>query len=114
MNEIVTFGETMLRLATPGYSCFQQTSEYEATFGGGESNVAVSLANFGLSTEFVTRLPKNDIAESAVKTLRLYRLGTQHIQYGGNRMGIYFLESGAVFRGSKVVYDRAHSAMVQI
>lgn len=106
MKKVVTFGEIMLRLATPDYLRFCQATEFTATFGGGEANVAVSLANYGLKPEFVTRVPKNDIAESCLKELHKYGVGTSHVVYGGDRLGIYFLETGAVARPSKVVYDR--------
>lgn len=112
--KVVTFGEIMLRLATPGYLRFSQTSNLSATFGGGEANVAVSLANFGIPVDFVTRLPKNDIAQSCMMDLRRYGVGVDRIIYGGERMGIYFLETGAVSRGSKVIYDRAHSSVSEI
>ena len=112
--KIITFGEIMLRLATPGHLRFHQTNSFEATFGGGESNVAVSLANYGLEVDFVTRLPKNDIGDAAIKVLRSYNVGVNKIVEGGDRVGIYYLESGAVSRGSKVVYDRAHSAIAEI
>ena len=95
----------MLRLATPGYLRFNQAKQFEATFGGGEANVAVSLANYGLEAEFVTRFPKNDIAESCIKDLHSYGVGTKHCVFGGERLGIYFLETGAVARPSKVVYS---------
>lgn len=101
MGKIVTFGEIMLRLATPGYLRFSQTNELSATFGGGEANVAVSLANYGMEAEFVTRLPENDIAAACVKDLHKHGVKTDHIVYGGDRMGIYFLETGAVARASK-------------
>lgn len=114
MKRIVTFGEIMLRLATPGYERFVQAKQLNATFGGGEANVAVSLANFGMETEFVTRLPENDIAEACLAELRKYKVGTGYVVRGGDRMGIYFLETGAVARPSKVVYDRAHSAISEI
>lgn len=114
MGKIVTFGEIMLRLATPGYLRFSQTNELSATFGGGEANVAVSLANYGMEAEFVTRLPENDIAAACVKDLHKHGVKTDHIVYGGDRMGIYFLETGAVARASKVVYDRVHSAISEI
>lgn len=114
MGKIVTFGEIMLRLATPGYLRFSQTNELSATFGGGEANVAVSLANYGMEAEFVTRLPENDIAAACVKDLHKHGVKTDHIVYGGDRMGIYFLETGAVARASKVIYDRAHSAISEI
>lgn len=113
-NRIVTFGEIMLRLATPGFERFSQTRQYNATFGGGEANVAVSLANFGLKVDYVTRLPKNDIAEACLMDLRRYNVGTDKIIYGGDRVGIYFLENGAVARPSKVIYDRANSAIAEI
>lgn len=113
-KKIVTFGEIMLRLATPAHLRFGQTSYFEATFGGGEANVAVSLANYGLATEFVSCLPANDIGQAALSTLRKHNVGTSHILRQGERLGIYFLESGAVSRGSKVVYDRAHSAMATL
>jgi 2-dehydro-3-deoxygluconokinase len=114
MSKVVTFGEIMLRLATPGYMRFDQVDTFSATFGGGEANVAVSLANYGIDAEFVTRLPKNDIAKSCVKDLRKMGVSVNHIIWGGERLGIYFLETGAVSRASKVVYDRAHSAISDI
>lgn len=113
-NKIVTFGEIMLRLATPDYLRFCQSNVFTATFGGGEANVAVSLANYGLNTEFVTRLPENDIARACIMDLHKYNVGTEHILYGGERLGIYFLETGAVARASKVIYDRAHSSIADI
>ncbi len=112
--KIITFGEIMLRLATPDNLRFHQATEFEASFGGGESNVAVSLANFGLDVDFVTRLPDNDIGDSAIKILRKYNVGVDKIIFGGKRLGIYFLETGAVSRASKVIYDRAHSAVSEI
>ena len=114
MKRIVTFGEIMLRLATPGYLRFSQANELSATFGGGEANVAVSLANYGMEASFVTRLPENDIAVACVKDLRKNGVLTNHIIYGGERLGIYFLETGAVARASKVIYDRAHSSISEI
>ncbi len=114
MKKVVTFGEIMLRLATPGYLRFTQANEFTATFGGGEANVAVSLANYGIPVDFVTRLPENDIARSCVMDLRKYGVGTSNIIYGGERLGIYFLETGAVARASKVIYDRANSAVAEI
>ena len=113
-KKVVTFGEIMLRLATPGYLRFAQTDTLEATYGGGEANVSVSLANYGFSPQFVTRLPDNDIGQAALATLRKHNVGIDHVVLGGDRLGIYFLESGAVSRGSKVVYDRAHSALSEI
>ena len=114
MGKIVTFGEVMLRLAPPDFLRFRQSSYLESTFGGGEANVAVSCANFGMDVSFVTRLPKNDIAEWCVSTLKSYSVDTSDIIYGGDRIGIYFLEHGAVSRGSKVVYDRSNSAISEI
>ncbi|MEJ2112927.1 MAG: sugar kinase [Flavobacteriaceae bacterium] len=114
MKKIVTFGEIMLRLAPKNQLRFSQANEFNVIYGGGESNVAVSLANYGLDVEFVTRLPKNDIGECALMEMRKRNVGTNHIAFGGDRLGIYFLETGAVSRGSKVVYDRAHSAMSTI
>ncbi len=104
----------MLRLATPGHQRFTQADSYCASFGGGEANVAVSLANFGMNAEFVTRLPLNDIGEAAVRELRRHNVGTSHIIRGGSRVGIYFLETGSVARPSKVIYDRAHSSIAEI
>lgn len=114
MSKVITFGEIMLRLSTPGYLRFSQAKQLDVNFGGGEANVAVSLANYGIETEFVTRLPENDIAAACVKDLRSYGVGTRHIVYGGDRLGIYFLETGAVARPSKVVYDRAGSSIATI
>ncbi|HOV35420.1 MAG TPA: sugar kinase [Dysgonamonadaceae bacterium] len=114
MKKVVTFGEIMLRLATPGYLRFLQTDTLNATFGGGEANVAVSLANYGIPVEFVTRLPENEIADWCLADLRKYNVGTSYVLRGGNRVGIYFLETGAVARPSKVVYDRAHSSIAEV
>ena len=114
MKKTVTFGEIMLRLAAPGYERFLQTSSFNATFGGGEANVAVSLANYGVPVSFVTRLPENDIAKACVRELRGFGVDTSDIIYGGDRIGIYYLETGAVSRASKVIYDRAHSAVSEI
>ena len=114
MKKVVTFGEIMLRLAPPGFLRFSQTNQFEVIYGGGESNVAVSLANYGIPVDFVTRLPENDIGHCALMEMRKRGVGTDQIVFGGERLGIYFLETGAVSRGSKVVYDRAHSAMSTI
>ncbi|HAD02090.1 MULTISPECIES: sugar kinase [Macellibacteroides] len=113
-KKVVTFGEIMLRLATPDYLRFNQSNQLTATFGGGEANVAVSLANYGIEASFVSRLPQNDIARACVMDLRKYGVDTSSIVYGGERLGIYFLETGAVARASKVVYDRAHSSIADI
>lgn len=114
MKKVITFGEIMLRLASPGFLRFSQASHFDVVYGGGESNVAVSLANYGVPVDFVTRLPKNDIGQCALMEMRKRGVGTDKIIFGGDRLGIYFLETGAVSRGSKVVYDRAHSAMAEI
>ena len=104
----------MLRLSPPGYQRFSQANQFDVVYGGGESNVAVSLANYNVPVEFVTRLPENDLGACALMEMRKRAVGTNHIIYGGNSLGIYFLETGAVNRGSKVVYDRANSAMSEI
>ncbi len=114
MKRVVTFGEIMLRLAPQGFLRFSQALSFEVVYGGGESNAAVSLANYGVPVDFVTRLPKNDIGECAMMEMRKRGVGVDKIIYGGDRLGIYFLETGAVSRGSKVVYDRSHSAMSEI
>ncbi len=113
-KKVVTFGEIMLRLTPPGNKRFSQTQSFEVIYGGGESNVAVSLANYGIPVDFVTRLPKNDIGECALMEMRKRNVGINKIIWGGERLGIYFLEMGAISRGSKVIYDRAHSAISQI
>jgi 2-dehydro-3-deoxygluconokinase len=114
MAEVVTFGEVMMRLTTPGHSRFGQAPHLELSYGGAEVNVAVSLAQFGVPVIFVTRLPENDIAERCVVELRGLGVNTTFITRGGGRMGIYFLETGAGQRPSKVTYDRAGSAIAQI
>ena len=108
---VITFGEIMLRLAPEGYSRFVQAASYGATYGGGEANVAVSLAGFGIDAAFVTKLPKHEIGQAAVNRLREFGVDTSLIVRGGDRVGIYFLEKGASQRPSKVIYDRAHSAI---
>ena len=113
-KKIITFGEIMLRLATPGNQRFVQSVSFNASYGGGEANVAVSLANFGLTAEFITRLPQNELGDAAIMEMRKYNVGTQHIIRGGERLGIYFLETGAVNRPSKVIYDRAGSSIADI
>ena len=104
----------MMRLATPGFLRYAQAPYLELTYGGGEANVAVSLVNYGLSADFVTRLPKNDMGQRAIHELRGIGVGTRHIVRAGDRIGIYFIESGASQRASKVTYDRAHSAISEI
>lgn len=111
MKKIVTFGEIMLRLAPIGYERFVQAKELGVVYGGGEANVAVSLANYGKNAYFVTKLPKHEIGQAAVNELRRYGVNTDYIVRGGDRVGIYFCEKGASQRPSKVIYDRAHSAI---
>lgn len=113
MKRVVTFGELMLRLAPMGYYRFFQNDQMQATFGGGEANVAVSLANYGLDSVFVTKLPAHAIGQGAVNSLRAFGVDTTKIVRGGDRVGIYFLEKGASQRGSVCIYDRAHSAIME-
>ncbi len=113
-RKIITFGEIMLRLATPEHQRFSQATSFCASFGGGEANVAVSLAKFGLDAEFVTRLPNNDLGDSVIMELKKHDVGTRYIIRGGERLGIYFLETGAVSRPGKVIYDRAYSSIAEI
>lgn len=110
-KKVITFGEIMLRLAPEGYYRFIQADSFGATYGGGEANVAVSLAHYGFDAEYVTKLPKHEIGQAAVNSLRKYGVLTSHIARGGNRVGIYFLEKGASQRPSKVIYDRAGSSI---
>lgn len=114
MKTVVTFGEIMLRLSTPGFLRFCQAPTLEVNFGGAESNVAAALANFGIPTEYITRLPANDIGKTCLMYLRKHGVGTSHIVWGGDRLGVYYLETGSVQRGSKVIYDRARSAIAEI
>ena len=113
MAKVITFGEIMLRLKSPSYERFFQSPVLEATFGGGEANVAVSLANYGMDASFVTVLPKNDIADACIRELRGFGVDTGKIVRKDGRLGIYYLETGAVQRPSKVVYDRAGSAIAE-
>ena len=113
MKKVVTFGELMLRLAPNGYYRFFQNDQMQATFGGGEANVAVSLANYGLESVYVTKLPKHAIGQAAVDSLRYFGVDTAKVVRGGDRVGIYFLEKGASQRGSVCIYDRAHSAIAE-
>ncbi len=112
-NRVITFGELMLRLAPEGYYRFVQADKLGATFGGGEANVAVSLANFGFDAAFVSRLPAHEIGQAAVNSLRRYGVDTSLIARGGSRIGIYYLEKGASQRPSKVIYDRAGSSIAE-
>ena len=111
--KIVTFGEIMLCLSTPGNKRFIQSDSFDVVYGGGEANVAVSCANYGHEAYFVTKLPAHEIGQSAVNALRRFGVKTDYITRGGDRVGIYYLETGASMRPSKVIYDRAHSAMAE-
>ena len=111
MSRIVCFGEIMLRLSPPGYLRFVQANSFDVVYGGGEANVSVSLANYGMDAAFVTKVPNNSIGDSAVNELRKYGVDTRFIARGGDRLGIYFLEKGASQRPSKVIYDRKHSSI---
>ena len=110
-KKVVTFGEVMLRLSPPGYQRFTQARSFDVIYGGGEANVAATLANYGVPVDYVTRLPKNDLGTSCMWFLREKGVGVEKIVWGGDRLGIYFLEMGAVARSSKVVYDRANSSI---
>ena len=110
-KKVVTMGEIMLRLSTPGNERFIQADEFDVCYGGGEANVAVSLANYGYDTQFVTAVPDNPIGACAVAALRKHNVGTDFIAKSGERLGIYFLENGSAMRASNVVYDRAHSSI---
>jgi len=111
MAEYLSFGEIMLRLKTPGTERFFQSPSFEATFGGGEANVAVALSNYGLSSGFISALPDNDIGQSAIRELNKFGVDTTRVRRSGDRVGIYYLEAGANQRPSKVVYDRANSSI---
>ena len=111
MKRIVCFGEIMLRLAPEGYLRFVQAEKFGAVYGGGEANVAVSLANYGMDAAFVTKLPAHEIGQAAVNSLRRFGVDTSKIVRGGERVGIYYNEKGASMRPSKVIYDRAYSAI---
>jgi 2-dehydro-3-deoxygluconokinase len=114
VKSVVTFGEIMLRLSPPGFQRFIQARSFDVVYGGGEANVAASLANFGVPVEYVTRLPANDIGGACLNYLRQLGIGTRHVVRGGERLGIYFLETGSAQRGSRVIYDRAGSALATI
>lgn len=110
---MVTLGEIMLRLSTPGFQRFVQSDSLDVTYGGGEANVAVALSNYGLNGVFVSKVPDNAIGQSAINHLRRYGVATQFMARGGNRLGIYFLETGASMRASQVIYDRANAAIAE-
>ena len=113
MKKVVTLGEIMLRLSTPGYQRFVQSDSFDVCYGGGEANVCVSLSNYGLDARFVTKVPKHEIGQSAINALRKYGVDTSYIARGGDRLGIYFLETGASQRASKVIYDRARASIAE-
>ena len=113
MAKVITMGEIMLRLSTPGNERFIQSDSFDVCYGGGEANVAVSLANYGHEAYFVSKVPKNPIGDSAVAALRKFNVNCDYIAKGGKRLGIYFLETGASMRASNVVYDRAGSAIAE-
>ncbi len=112
-KKVVTMGEIMLRLSTPANTRFVQANQFDIIFGGGEANVAVSAANYGLPAQFITKLPNNPIGQAAINSLRRYGVDTTKIARGGDRIGIYYSETGASMRGSSVIYDRAHSAIAE-
>ena len=112
-KKIITLGEIMLRLSPTGNMRFIQADSFDVQYGGGEANVAVSLANYGNESRFVSKLPKNEIGQAALNALRRYGVSTDYIARGGDRLGIYYLETGSAMRPSKVIYDRAHSAIAE-
>lgn len=112
-KKVVAFGEIMMRLNPKGYCRFVQAEDFEISYAGGEANVAVSLANYGLDSAFVTKLPDNELAQSAINAVRRFGVDTSHIVRGGDRLGVYFVEKGASQRASKVIYDRAHSSIAE-
>jgi 2-dehydro-3-deoxygluconokinase len=113
-KKVVFFGEIMMRLSPPRFLRFPQARTFDVVYGGGEANVAVSLSNFGIPVDYVTRLPENDIGHACIMFLRQYGVGTSNIVLGGQRLGIYFLENGTMQRGSKVIYDRGGSSLATI
>jgi 2-dehydro-3-deoxygluconokinase len=113
-KKVVTLGEIMLRLSTPDFKRFVQADTFDITYGGGEANVAAALCNYGLNGTFVTKVPNNPIGQSAINHLRRYGVDTQFIAKGGERLGIYFLETGASMRASQVIYDRAHASVAEV
>jgi 2-dehydro-3-deoxygluconokinase len=113
-KKVITFGEIMLRLSTPGFARFTQAESFKALYAGSEANVAASLSHFGIPTAHVTRFPENDLGKAATQTLKAYGVDTRYIVYGEERMGLYFLENGAMQRASRIVYDRFNSAFAHI
>src|SRR5215204_1990991 len=113
-KKVVTLGEIMMRLSTPGFKRFVQSDSFDVTYGGGEANVAAALCNYGLNGTFVTKVPDNAIGQSAINHLRRHGVNTQYIARGGERLGIYFLETGASMRASQVIYDRAGASIADV
>src|ERR1700754_1906992 len=113
-KKVVTLGEIMMRLSTPNFTRFVQSDSFDVTYGGGEANVAVALCNYGLDGVFVTKVPDNALGQAAINHIRRYGVDTQYIARGGERLGIYFLETGASMRASQVVYDRAHASISEV
>ena len=112
--KVVTFGEIMARLSTPGFTRFVQADQFNVVYGGGEANVAVALSNFGMESYFVTKVPTHEIGQAAVNHIRRFGVKDDYIVRGGDRLGVYFLETGASQRASKVIYDRARSAVSEM
>ena len=113
-KKVITLGEVMLRLSTPGFQRFVQAESFDVTYGGGEANVAVALCNYGLNGVFVSKVPDNAIGQSAINHLRRYGVDTGFVARGGDRLGIYFLETGASMRASQVIYDRAGASIADV
>ena len=113
-KKVVTLGEIMMRLSTPDFKRFVQTDTFDVTYGGGEANVAAALCNYGLNGTFVSKVPNNALGQSAINHLRRYGVDTQYVARGGERLGIYFLETGASMRASQVIYDRAHASIADV
>ena len=113
-KKVVTLGEIMMRLSTPGFERFVQSDSFDITYGGGEANVAVALTNYGLNGVFVTKVPDNALGQAAINHIRRYGVDTQFIARGGKRLGIYFLETGASMRASQVIYDRAGASVAEM
>lgn len=113
-QKVVTLGEIMIRLSTPGFERFVQSDSFDVTYGGGEANVAVALSNYGLNGVFVTKVPDNALGQAAINHIRRYGVDTQFIARGGKRLGIYFLETGASMRASQVIYDRAGASIADV
>ena len=113
-KKVVTLGEIMMRLSTPGFERFVQSDSFDVTYGGGEANVAVALSNYGLDGTFVTKVPDNALGQAAINHIRRYGVDTQFIARGGKRLGIYFLETGASMRASQVIYDRAGASIADV